>query len=75
MKEPRKDIPEMKGNSVDDKLANLVQWRNKTLKNGDCLKLVEIGDAIGLSRERVRQIEAGALRKLRHPVLINQLER
>ena len=75
MQEPRKDIPEIEGNSVDEKLANLVQWRNETLKNGDCLKLVEIGDAVGLSRERVRQIEAGALRKLRHPALIRQLER
>ena len=68
-------IPEMKGNNVDEKLNSLVEWRNENLKNGDSLKLVEIGDAVGLTRERVRQIEAGALKKLRHPALLKQLNR
>jgi RNA polymerase primary sigma factor len=31
------------------------------------MTLDEIGDAFGISRERIRQIEARALRKLRHP--------
>ena len=67
-------IPPMEGESVDEKLNSLVEWRNENMKNGDCLKLVEIGDAIGLTRERVRQIEAGALKKLRHPALAKQLK-
>lgn len=33
-----------------------------------CLTLAEIGRKIGVSRERVRQIEKKALARLRHPV-------
>jgi RNA polymerase primary sigma factor len=31
------------------------------------MTLAEIGDRLGITRERVRQIEARALGKLRHP--------
>ena len=37
------------------------------LEDGHARTLEEIGREIGLTRERIRQIEAGALRKLRHP--------
>ena len=37
------------------------------LEDGHPRTLEEIGREIGLTRERIRQIEAGALRKLRHP--------
>ena len=35
--------------------------------DGVPLTLAEIGDKMGVTRERVRQIEARALGKLRHP--------
>jgi RNA polymerase primary sigma factor len=37
------------------------------LDRTESLTLSEIGDALGVTRERIRQIEATALRKLRHP--------
>jgi RNA polymerase primary sigma factor len=37
------------------------------LENGRCYTLEEIGQKFGLTRERIRQIEGKALRRLRHP--------
>lgn len=43
------------------------------LKDGRYRTLEEVGVEFGITRERIRQIEAGALRKLRHPHLGKKL--
>ena len=42
------------------------------LKDGRCHTLEEVGSEFNVTRERIRQIEAKALRKLRHPVRSNR---
>ena len=37
------------------------------LEDGKSRTLEEVGQMFGVTRERIRQIEAKALRKLRHP--------
>jgi RNA polymerase primary sigma factor len=43
------------------------------LGDGDARTLDEIGRQFQVTRERIRQIEAKALRKMRHPTRIRQL--
>lgn len=44
------------------------------LVNGKCYTLEEVGQKFGLTRERIRQIESRALRRLRHPRRSRQLK-
>jgi RNA polymerase primary sigma factor len=43
------------------------------LENGRSYTLEEVGEKFGLTRERIRQIEGKALRRLRHPMRSRQL--
>jgi RNA polymerase primary sigma factor len=43
------------------------------LQNGRAYTLEEVGQKFGLTRERIRQIEGKALRRLRHPRRARQL--
>ncbi len=46
-----------------------LKWINERLKHygSSSMTLEEIGLVLGITRERVRQIEASALKKLKHP--------
>lgn len=44
------------------------------LENGRAYTLEEVGEKFGLTRERIRQIEGKALRRLRHPKRARQLK-
>jgi RNA polymerase primary sigma factor len=46
--------------------AEVIRWRYGLI-DGETHRLQEIADMLGVTRERVRQIESKALRKLRHP--------
>jgi RNA polymerase primary sigma factor len=53
-------------NSLSDRERSVLEMRFG-LKDGESHTLEEVGQAFGVTRERVRQIESKALRKLRHP--------
>jgi len=53
-------------NSLNDRERSVLEMRFG-LKDGESHTLEEVGQAFGVTRERVRQIESKALRKLRHP--------
>lgn len=53
-------------NSLSDREREVLEMRFG-FRDGKTHTLEEVGSAFGVTRERVRQIEAKALRKLRHP--------
>ncbi len=64
---------EMLKEELDGVLLTLTEREEKVLRlrfgldDGQCRTLEEVGQIFGVTRERIRQIEAKALRKLRHP--------
>lgn len=60
--------------TLDEREQRIIRLRYG-LENGRERTLEEIGNALNITRERVRQIEAGALRKLRHPGRSTSLRR
>jgi RNA polymerase primary sigma factor len=59
-------------NSLNHRERKVLEMRFG-LKDGKGHTLEEVGQAFGVTRERIRQIEAKALRKLRHPLRSRKL--
>ncbi len=66
-------INEVLKDEIQEVLLTLTEREEQVLKlrfglvDGTCRTLEEVGTIFGVTRERIRQIEAKALRKLRHP--------
>ena len=67
-------LPQFTGHDAEARLSAAQRWVSEHCP-GRQLTLEELGQIMGVTRERVRQIEAKALKKLRHPVYLRQLER
>ncbi len=68
-------------NAVLDEVIDLLTEREKSiiimrygLEDGKPRTLEDVGHAFGVTRERIRQIEKGALEKLQSPSILNRLD-
>jgi len=60
-------------NDLSDRERNILQ-RRYGLYDGSVYTLDELSKIFSLTRERIRQIELSALRKLQHPVRTRKLQ-
>lgn len=60
-------------NSLTQREKNVLEMRFG-LRDGYCMSLEETGRSMNRTRDRIRQIEANALKKLRHPSRSKRLE-
>ena len=73
-------VNEMLKEQINGVLMTLTEREAQVLKlrfgliDGTCRTLEEVGQIFGVTRERIRQIEAKALRKLRHQSRSNKLK-
>jgi RNA polymerase primary sigma factor len=64
---------------LEEVLASLTERERLVLElrfglgDGNPYTLAEVGKQLDVSRERIRQIQARAMRKIRHPTRIRQL--
>ena len=71
--QPLSETNEMLKDEIAEVLLTLTEREEKVirlrfgLEDGKSRTLEEVGQMFGVTRERIRQIEAKALRKLRHP--------
>lgn len=61
-------------NELTTKEREVIELRFGLAENGESLSLKAIGKRYNISRERVRQIEAQAMRKLQKPHVMNQVK-
>jgi RNA polymerase primary sigma factor/RNA polymerase sigma factor len=59
---------------LDDREQQIIQLRFGLTADQHAQTLQQVGDAIGVTKERVRQIEAQALSKLRREAAVKRLE-
>ena len=68
----REKIEEAMSHQLNERERKVLEYRYGLI-DGNEMTLEEVAKVFGLTKERIRQIEAKALRKLRHPVSSRQL--